>query len=50
MSQATVITVKEARKLLGQRACTLTDNQMIEIVINLQVLARKFLNTKGSKN
>lgn len=45
-----IITVKEARKLLGKDAKSLSDTQIQEIVITLQVMARKYLDNSGSNN
>jgi hypothetical protein len=44
-----VISVKEARKILGIDAHTLSDNQVKELVLVLTSMAEDFLQTNGSK-
>lgn len=44
-----VISIKEARKLLGKDAHTLSDNQVKELVLLLTSMAEDFLQTNGSK-
>ena len=45
-----LITVKEARKLLGSKFKSLDDNQVQELINNLSLMARKSLKIVGSKN
>ena len=45
-----VISVKEARKLLGQDGKTLSDSQVIELIQTLTVVADNFLLDLGSIN
>ena len=45
-----VISVKEARKLLGQDGKTLSDSQVIELIQTLTVVADDFLQDLGSIN
>lgn len=45
-----VISVKEARKLLGQDGKTLSDSQVIELIQTLTVVADDFLPDLGSIN
>ena len=44
------ISVKEARKLLGQDGITLSDSQVIELIQTLTVVADDFLQDLGSIN
>lgn len=44
------VSVKEARKLLGKSSQSLTDDQITEIILNLQVIARDYLHRNSSKN
>lgn len=44
------ISVLEARKLLGSKFKHLSDNQVIELVLTLTLIARKNLEVLGSKN
>ncbi len=44
-----IITVKEARKILGPEASKLDDDQIREIIIALQAQARVYLKNCGSK-
>lgn len=45
-----VISIKEARKLLGQDGKLLSDNQVIELIQTLTVVADDFLQNLGSIN
>lgn len=45
-----VISLKEARKLLGQDGKLLSDNQVIELIQTLTVVADNFLLDLGSIN
>jgi ribonuclease HIII len=45
-----VISVKEARKLLGQDGKSLTDSQIVELIQTLTVVADDFLQDIGSIN
>ncbi|MEJ0072911.1 MAG: hypothetical protein WDN27_02375 [Candidatus Saccharibacteria bacterium] len=47
MSKGTLITIKEARKLLGKEAESLSDEEILEIVNDLQLLAKEQLKKKG---
>lgn len=49
-SDQLVISVKEARKLLGLDGKTLSDNQVIELIQTLTVVADDFLQDIGSIN
>ena len=49
-SNQLVISVKEARKLLGLDGKTLSDNQVIELIQTLTVVADDFLQDIGSIN
>lgn len=49
-SDQLVISIKEARKLLGQDGKTLSDTQMIELIQTLTVVADNFLLDLGSIN
>jgi len=44
-----VITVTEARKLLGKESRPLDDTQILEIITFLTLLARNYLRPNGSK-
>lgn len=44
-----LISVLEARKLLGKDAKNLNDDQVIEIISTLTLMARKYLQDAGSK-
>lgn len=50
ISDQLVISVKEARKLLGRDGKTLSDTQVIELVQTLTVVADDFLSDIGSIN
>lgn len=50
MDSRSIISVKEARKLMGRDSQSLTDDQIIEIVDTLTDIARQFLQNTGSKN
>lgn len=50
ISDQLVISVKEARKLLGQDGKTLSDSQVIELIQTLTVVADNFLLDLGSIN
>lgn len=45
-----VISIKEARKILGKDAQSLTDDQVIEIIDSLTLVARRNLEKNSSKN
>lgn len=45
-----IISIKQARKKLGKEAHGLTDDEIKDIVLTLQTLAKKHLSNKGSKN
>lgn len=45
-----VITVKEARKILGAQASTLSDTQVQDIIGTLTLLAKQYIGQTGSKN
>jgi ribonuclease HIII len=45
-----VISLKEARKLLGQDSKLLSDNQVIELIQTLTAVADDFLQNLGSIN
>ncbi len=49
-SNQLVISVKEARKLLGKDGKTLSDNQVIELIQTLTAVADDFLQNLGSIN
>lgn len=49
LPEKTLITVKEARKLLGSDCSTLSDNQVQEIIITLYLMAQQYLNKGSSK-
>jgi hypothetical protein len=44
-----IITVGEARKLLGKDSESLNDNQVNEIITILSLLARQYIRNSGSK-
>lgn len=44
-----LITVKEARKILGADAKLLNDDQVKEMIVLLTDMAEQFLQTSGSK-
>ena len=44
------ISIKKARQLLGKSNTYLTDNQVIELLITLRLLARQQLGYNGSKD
>lgn len=50
ISDQLVISVKEARKLLGKDGKTLSDSQVIELIQTLTVVADNFLLDLGSIN
>ncbi|MBI1857169.1 hypothetical protein HYS01_02760 [Candidatus Saccharibacteria bacterium] len=43
------ISVKEARKILGKDSVGLSDNQMIEIIDTLTLMAKQYLQRSSSK-
>lgn len=45
-----LISIKEARKLLGKESEQLEDTQVRDIIITLSLMARQYLNNSGSKN
>jgi len=45
-----LITVPEARKLLGSDCRRMNDDQVQEVIITLTLLAREFLKTNSSNN
>lgn len=45
-----IITVKEARKILGIKSDALSDTQIEEIILSLQGIAKEQLMYNGSKN
>lgn len=47
-SYAPVITVKEARKLLGNDGVLLTDTQVGELITVLSLISRAYLKCNGS--
>lgn len=49
MEVRAIITVKEARKLLGKDAESLSDDQVQEIIVALKVLANRYLGNTGSR-
>jgi hypothetical protein len=49
-SDQLVISIKEARKLLGKDGKTLSDSQVIELIQTLTVVADDFLQDLGSIN
>lgn len=49
MKNKPVITVKEARRLLGKDAKQLNDVEVMEIVNNLQIFAKEYLRKKSVK-
>lgn len=44
-----IITVGEARKLLGKEGSSLSDDQVSELITTLSLLAKQFLRKNGSK-
>jgi len=44
-----VITVKEARKMLGNAATLLNDDQVTEIIDTLELLAQSHITNRGSR-
>jgi hypothetical protein len=48
LEHETPITVKEARKLLGKDSESLSDAQISEIILTLQMIARDYLHKSGS--
>ncbi len=48
-SDRLVISVKEARKVLGKDAHTLSDSQVKELILVLTSMAEDFLQTNSSK-
>ena len=50
ISDQLVISIKEARKLLGRDGKTLSDSQVIELIQTLTVVANDFLQNLGSIN
>lgn len=49
MQPTLVISVKEARKILGKDARQLSDSQVKELIIMLTSMAEDFLQTNSSK-
>lgn len=49
MKERPIITIKEARKLLGKEAQGLEDAQIMDIILLLTTAARSFLKNKGVK-
>lgn len=49
MKDLPVISVKEARKLLGKEAQGMDDDQVLEIVVLLTEVARAYLRKKSVK-
>lgn len=49
MQPKLVISVKEARKILGKDAIELSDNQVKELIIVLTSMAQDYLQVQGSK-
>lgn len=49
MSDKPIITIKEARRLLGKDAKNLNDVEVMEIVKNLHDLAKDYLRNKSVK-
>lgn len=49
-SYAKSISIKEARKLLGSSARTLSDDQVQVIITTLTLMARQHFRNSGSKN
>ena len=45
-----IISIKQARKKLGKTSQHLSDDEIKDIVLALQALAKKHLSRKGSKN
>ena len=45
-----IISIKEARKLLGSSAERISDDQVGEIIDTLHLMARKYLSNPRSKN
>ncbi len=45
-----LITIKEARKMLGREAKYLSDDQIQEIVAILSLLSKNYIRNNGSKN
>lgn len=45
-----LISIKEARKLLGKESRQLDDNQIRDIIITLSLIAREYLKISSSKN
>jgi hypothetical protein len=43
-----IISLKEARKLLGKEAVNLSDDQLIEIIKILSLIAKQYLHKSGS--
>lgn len=48
--QPLTISIKEARKLLGKSGITMSDNQIVELILTLSSVADNFLQDLGSKN
>jgi len=44
-----VISIKEARKLLGKEARSLDDNEILEVIKFLSILAQEYLKKKSVK-
>lgn len=44
-----IISVKEARKILGKQAHAISDNQIEEMIILLSDMSERFLKNTGSK-
>jgi hypothetical protein len=47
--ESSIISVKEARKILGKEAKDLNDTQIRDIIITLSLIAREYLKITGSK-
>lgn len=45
-----VITIAEARKILGKDSISFSDTQIIEVISFLHLTAKDMLASKGSKN
>ena len=49
VTTSNVITIKEARKILGHKAEMLSDDQVTELIDTLHLLAQYGINSSGSK-
>ena len=45
-----VISIKEARKLLGKESDQLSDTQISALINDLQMIAKRYIEYSGSKN